>query len=110
MLMGLAITCVSRLLPLTGTGRLSAKQTSTLGSLSQEKGTLDGGGGREAVVRCHNQTGLHQCSMRSTRINLGLGLSPQEGSMSSPRAGTALARSGLLNSMMGKVFQEDRRR
>jgi hypothetical protein len=33
--------------------------------------------------------------------------------MSSPRAGTALspelARSGLLNSMMGKVFQEDRR-
>jgi hypothetical protein len=28
--MGLAITCVSRLLPLTGTGRLSGNKTSTL--------------------------------------------------------------------------------
>jgi hypothetical protein len=51
--------------------------------------------------------------MRHTQSNPGLGLSPQEGSMSSPRAGIALkpelARSGLLNFMMGKVFQEDRR-
>jgi hypothetical protein len=48
------------------------------------------------------------------QINPRLGLSPQEESMSSSRAGTALrpelARSGLLNSMTGKVFQEDRRR
>jgi hypothetical protein len=81
MLKGLAITCVSRLLPLIGTGRLSAKTKPPLS-------------GRQ--------------------INHRLGLSPEEGSMSSPRAGTALrpelARSGLLNSMTGKVFQEDRRR
>jgi hypothetical protein len=49
------------------------------------------------------------------RINPGLGLSTQEGIMSSARAGTDLRlelarRSSLLNSMMGKVFQEDRRR
>jgi hypothetical protein len=55
---GLAITCASRSLPLTGTVTLSATQTSTLCSLSQEEGALDGGGGEEAVVRCHNQTGL----------------------------------------------------
>jgi hypothetical protein len=41
--MRLAITCASRLLPLIGTGRLSAKKISTLPLLSQEKGTLDGG-------------------------------------------------------------------
>jgi hypothetical protein len=70
MLKGLAITCVSRLLPLIGTGMLSAK--GNLHSLVS---------GRE-----------HELS----------------------RAGTALrpelARSGLLNYMMGKVFQEDKRR
>jgi hypothetical protein len=48
--------------------------------------------------------------MRRTRINLGLGLSPQRGSMSSPRAGITLrpelARSGLFNSMMGKFFRK----
>jgi hypothetical protein len=69
MLKGLAITCASRLLPLIGTGRLSAKTKPPLSGL---------------------------------------------GSISSPRAGTTLrpelARSGLINSMMGKVFQEDRRR
>jgi hypothetical protein len=111
--MGLAITYVSRLLPLIGTGTLSAKRN--LHSPVTVSGKRDiRCGGREAVVRCHNQTGLHQCSMRSTQINPELGLSPQEGSMSSPRAGTALrpelARNGLLNSMTGKVFQEDRRR
>jgi hypothetical protein len=47
--------------------------------------------------------------MRYTQINPWLGLSPQEGSMSSPEL-ELLARSGLLNSMTGKVFQEDRRR
>jgi hypothetical protein len=80
MLMGLAITCVSRLLPLI-----------VLAGFQEMKPPLSG----------------HQ-------INPGLGLSPQEGSMSSPRAGTTLrpelARSGLLHSMTGKVFQEDRRR
>jgi hypothetical protein len=44
------------------------------------------------------------------QINLRLGLSPEEGSMSSSRAGTTLrpelARSGLLNSMKGKFFRK----
>jgi hypothetical protein len=52
--------------------------------------------------------------LSSHQINLGIGLSPEEEGISSPRAGTTLrpelARSGLLNSMMGKAFQEDRRR
>jgi hypothetical protein len=47
--MGLAITCVSRLLPLIGIGRLSAKR-----------------------------------NLHSLVADPGLGLSPQEGSMSSP--------------------------
>jgi hypothetical protein len=48
--------------------------------------------------------------MRHNQTNLGLSLSPQEGSMSSSRAGITLrpelARSGLLNSMMGKFFRK----
>jgi hypothetical protein len=36
MLKGLAITCVSRLLPLIGTGRLSGNKTSILWSIKQE--------------------------------------------------------------------------
>jgi hypothetical protein len=52
--------------------------------------------------------------LSSHKVNPGLGLIPQEGSMNSSIAGTALRpelpRSGLLDSMMGKVFQEDRRR
>jgi hypothetical protein len=48
--------------------------------------------------------------MRHTQINPGLGLSPQGGSMSSPRAGITmrpeLARSGLFNTMMGKSLRK----
>jgi hypothetical protein len=78
--MGLAITCVSRLLPLIGTGRLSANETSTLWS-PNKSGAWSQHRGRE-----------HELS------RAGIALRPE------------LARSGLLNSMMGKVFQEDRRR
>jgi hypothetical protein len=48
--------------------------------------------------------------MRHTRINPGLGLSPQEGSMSSPRARITLrpelARSSWLDTMMGKSLRK----
>jgi hypothetical protein len=48
--------------------------------------------------------------MRHTRINPRLGLSPQGGSLSSPRAGITgrpeLARSGWLDTIMGKSLRK----
>jgi hypothetical protein len=48
--------------------------------------------------------------MRRTRINPRLGLNPQGGSMNSPRAGIALrpelARSGLFDTMTGKILRK----
>jgi hypothetical protein len=78
--MGLAITCASRLLPLIGTGRLSGNKTSTLQSPNKTEAWSQPTGREHELSRA------------------GTALRPE------------LARSGLLNSMMGKVFQEDRRR
>jgi hypothetical protein len=69
-----------------------------------------GGGKRQKVIRCHNQSGLLQRSMRHTQINPGLGLSPQGGSKSTPRARIAvrpkLARSCWFDTMMGKSLRK----
>jgi hypothetical protein len=80
-----------------------------LGHCLREKGYLTGGK-RQAVVRCHNQSGLPQHSIRCTQINHGLRLGPQGGSKSTPRAGIAmrpkLARSCWSDTMMGNSLRK----
>jgi hypothetical protein len=80
MFKGLAITCVCRLLPLIGTGRLSGSKTSTLQS-PNKSGAWSQSTGRE-----------HELSQSWNCLEARIG------------------RVACLNSMTGKVFQEDRRR
>jgi hypothetical protein len=67
---------------------------------------MDAGGKRQRVIRCHNQSGLLQLNLRHAQINLGLKLSPQGGSKSTPRARITirpyLARNCWFDTMMGK--------
>jgi hypothetical protein len=67
-------------------------------------------GETETVIRCHNQSELHQRNMRHNSINPGLVLGPQGGSRSSPRAGIALrpelARSSWIDTMMGRSLRQ----
>jgi hypothetical protein len=67
-------------------------------------------GKRQKIVRCHNQSGLLQCSMRHARINPRLGLGLQGGSKSMPRPRIAmrpkLARSFWFDTMMGTSLRE----
>jgi hypothetical protein len=106
---GLVKTCASGLLPVNGTGTLLATgNLHSLVTVSGRRGIRQGN--REAVIRCHNQSGLLQFSMRCTQINPGLGLGPQRECMSSPRAGMALrpvlARSILLDTRMEKSLRK----
>jgi hypothetical protein len=111
---GLGITCASRSVPLSSTGTFSATWNLRSPVAVSGKRGIRWWGGTEAVVRCHNPTGLWQCSMRLTRINLGFGLSPQGGSMSSPEPETPWDQSwqelACLTPWRGIVLQEDRKR
>jgi hypothetical protein len=62
----LATTCVSRSLPLTGIGTLSATQNLHSLVIVSGKRDIRQEGEREAVIRGHNETGFCQCSMRYT--------------------------------------------
>jgi hypothetical protein len=80
-----------------------------LGHCLWQKGYLTGGK-RQAVIRCHNQSELPQCSIRHTQINPGLCLGLRGGSKSPTRAGITvrpkLARSCWSNTMMGNSLRE----
>jgi hypothetical protein len=81
-----------------------------LGHCLQQKGVFDRWEKIKKIVRCHNQSGLLQRSIRYTHINPGLGLSLQEGSKSTPRGriamGPKLARSCWFDTMTGKSLRK----
>jgi hypothetical protein len=67
-------------------------------------------GKEQKIIRCHNQSGLLQQSMRHARINPGLSLGPQGGSKSTPRTRITirlnLARSSWFDTMTGKSLRK----
>jgi hypothetical protein len=101
----LTIKCASILTKWYCWNTISYMKSPLLGHCFWQKGYLTDGK-RQKVIRCHNQSGLLQCSRRSTRINPGLSLSLQGGSKSTPRAGITmrpkLARSCCFDTIIGK--------
>jgi hypothetical protein len=103
------IRCAFKLLPLSGTGTLSATQNLHSSHCLRQKGVLTGGRRQRSLGAKTNQVPL-QHSIRHTQINPRFGLRPQGGRTKHPRARIAirpkLARSCWFDTMMGKSLMK----
>jgi hypothetical protein len=82
---GLMIRCAFRLLPLSGTGTLSATQNLHSWVTAPAEGGIDRWE-KMKIVRCQNQSGLPKCGIRHTQINPRLSLGTQGGSRKHPQS------------------------